>query len=143
MSYKGSFTKEEWMLLESAPLLVFYMVAGIDKKIDKKEIDEFMEQVTHAPLHSKPFGQEVYAGLHADLRFLLEASSKINWVDGLKNVRLLLARIPTDEARDFKAGLVYLAGHVAKSSGGFLQEKLSDDEKKAIGFVIAVLEGQI
>jgi transposase len=143
MSYKGSFTKEEWMLLESAPLLVFYMVAGIDKKIDKKEIDEFMEQVTHAPLHSKPFGQEVYAGLHADLRFLLEASSKINWVDGLKNVRLLLARIPTDEARDFKAGLVYLAEHVAKSSGGFLQEKLSDDEKKAIGFVIAVLEGQI
>jgi hypothetical protein len=143
MSYRDQFSRGEWLVLESAPLFVFYIVAGIDKNIDKKEVAEFVEQVVAAPKHSHAFGREVFLGLQQDLQALLDVTGKADWVEGLKAVRGLLSRVPSDEAEDFKASLLLIANEVSKSSGGLFQDKVSADEKKAMVFIVAILEGQI
>ena len=143
MTYQHLYKDAEWMVLEAAPLFVFYIVAGIDKNIDSKEVSEFVDQVVAAPSHSRTFGQEVFTGLQSDLKLLLEVASKADWIAGLRAVHDLLTRVPSAEADDFKASLVLIGDKVSQSSGGFLQAKASEDEKKAILLVVAILEGQV
>ena len=143
MTYQQLYNDAEWVVLEAAPLFVFYIVAGVDKNIDTKEISEFIDQVVAASFHSRTFGQEVFTGLQSDVKLLLEVSSKADWIAGLRAVRDLLTRVPSVEADDFKASLVLIGDKVSQASGGFLQAKVSEDEKKAILLVVAILEGQV
>ena len=45
MAWRESFSENEWDTLRRAPYGVFFVVAGADRKIDKKEVAEFFDNL--------------------------------------------------------------------------------------------------
>lgn len=143
MSYRDKYSFSEWRTLELAPVWMFTMVAAMDKKIDKKEMKEFAEQIVNAPRHSEAFGLELFRSIHSDLSELLDEAGQKNPLQGLREVSELLGRLDQKQADDYKATLLLIGSKVAQSSGGFLKKsKVSKGEATALVLAAAILKGK-
>jgi hypothetical protein len=143
MSYKNRFTSEEWEKLQLAPIWMFLIVAGIDQKVDKKEMKEFVKQVVLAPGHSREFGQEVFQAFQQEFGRLLHKANQQIPVEGLRDVAALLERVEADQKDDFIATLVLLGHQVADSSGSIFKKNVSNEEAAGIVIAKAILEGKV
>lgn len=119
----GNLTREEWMALAYAPIVVFGMIAADGGRINKREARDFQEQL----LHEMASGNRILARatLHAVTNFdemigrLLrgEVSFEAKMVEILS---VLHRRLSHAEADAFKQALMQLGEALACASGGFL-----------------------
>lgn len=142
MSYKNQFTSDEWSQLELTPLWMLFIVAGMDKKVDQKELAEFARQIVIAPSHSKEFGTEVFECVQQDISYLLSAARGQNPLEGLRSVSKLLERVPKEQVDDFIATMVMIGHQIADSSGKLFRKKVSNEETAAIVIATAILQGK-
>jgi hypothetical protein len=142
MSYKNQFTSDEWNQLELAPFWMFFLVAGIDAKVDKKEMEEFAKQVVIAPSHSNVFGTEVFESLQRNIASLLANAGRQSPLEGLRDVSELLDRLPKEQVDDFIASLVMIGHRVTDSSGKLFRKNVSEKETAALVLATAILQGK-
>lgn len=143
MIYRNKFTGDEWRTLEMAPIWIFMLVAAADKKLDKKEMKAFAEQIAAAPNHSDDFGLELFRHIHADLADLLKEASCEHPLQGLQKVRHLLERVDQKQAEDYRATLLLIGARVAQSSGALFQKnKVSKSEAIALVVAAAILKSE-
>jgi hypothetical protein len=136
---------DEWRTLQFAPLWVFGAVAGADGKVDEKELEALLKEISQWPLFKEPLVQETLLTLSQDFMNLMahyKADSR-NVLTGLKDVADLLDRKATQEqAKNFKGAMLLIGRNTAQASGGgFLGtgDKISSEEKGALAMVILTL----
>jgi hypothetical protein len=142
----GALTADEMNLLVYAPIVVFCLVAGADRKIDSKEINAFQRELVKGVATESEALQAAMIEAIADFKplvnHLLNDGIDINktLVD---IVSLLDNRLPSKEALSFKVSLLRIGTKVAEASGGYLGmfgDKVCKAEKQVLA-EMAVLFG--
>jgi hypothetical protein len=137
----------EFGILIRSPLVVFFLVAGADGKVDKKEVMKLLslmqaavEQGSHGTLFSAVLRSTV-----ANLPVLMEEVAQVSPIEQLLELRLLVEQLfnPHD-CYNFKKGLLSLGQSIAEASGGFLGigSKVSKEEKLALTRIAQLLNFQ-
>lgn len=162
-STPSNLSPDDLSVLERAPLVIFLLVAGADKRIDKKEIDEF--------IHTLVFPQEYYSELLLQVidRLLplpaqeIDKSDKVHLrqiVQSVANhlsqiihldlkqrlallieVKRVLDSLPQEVSQAFKLSLFHIGHRLAASSGGFFSfgNKVSRQEKAVLKKIVHIL----
>jgi hypothetical protein len=148
MPRRPEFTDDEWKQLQLAPIWVFQAVAGVDGKIDEKEITALAKELSEAHLWKDPFVRDVLLTVGDDLSTLLpEAIRRIGETfTGLERVADILSlKADPTAANNFKKALLLIGKQVAEASGGFLGagEKVSEKEKLVLVAVATALRVQL
>jgi len=140
MSFKDEFSNEEWLTLECGPLWVFAIVAGIDGKIDKKEMNSFTKNLVAKSRNSFGFSGEMYKSIIANIDSVMRIKSNGETaLAGLIAINVLLKKINETDATLYKRSLVELGNEVAESSGSIFKKR-SDKETKVLGLIMQIFE---
>lgn len=135
---EGGLSESEFNLLVYAPVAVFCLVAGADRKIDGKEINAFQK--------------ELISGIKVDSKILqsavIEAASDFNAMvnylinDGIdmdqlmqQVVEVIDRKLSSEEAFNFKVSLLRIGTIVAEASGGLFGvfgDKVCKAEKEVL-----------
>ncbi len=137
------YDEHEWITMLFAPLWVFECVAGVDGEVDDREWEALFQAMQSARRYRNDLSRLVFSELAHDFDELLEEFEldEAEIGDGLSEVAsLLYEREDEDVAVGFKVDLIALAVEVAKASGGWLNYRISDEEKRAIGYISAALD---
>lgn len=142
---KEKFSEAEWELLKLLPFHVFVMVAGADRKIDKKELDQLNEELTKAPLYKDPLQRELMLDiLISDANALAQEAMDISKLLERTNQTkaILEEQLAVDEYQRFVASMFLFGLNIARASGGgFLGgDKVSDEEARALSVFAAMFE---
>jgi hypothetical protein len=160
-------TSEERELLKRSPLIVFLLVAGADHRIDKKEIDEFIQSllfphefysdllveaidcllpgpVTELDKSDPDALNEAVKNVTLHMSHIIHHDHDEHLVDLLK-AKHVLDKLPPEHARDFKLSLFHIAHRIAESSGGFLGfgSKIDKWEKEALKKIVYTLDIEV
>jgi len=130
---KEKFSTEEWEDLKILPFAVFVVVAGADGKVDQKEVAEFATQVAQGAALKDPLHRELVvdiAGSTGDLLAKATARGRSDFVDSTKAV--LKSKLTEDEYQRFIGSLFISGLRVAKASGPWFGDKVSNEEKKML-----------
>lgn len=140
MSYRDQFSKEEWFLIQSAPLWVLAIVGGIDGKIDKKEMQVFTDTIISISKSSIGLTREVYKSVIDDISSVINTPTDGETaLKGLFAVNHLLKGANESEAKNYKESLILLGKEISEASGGFFKKR-SDKETQALGVIASLLE---
>lgn len=146
MTVQASYTQQEWQLLEFTPLWVFAAVAGADSKVDEKEMEAFLKDVSEAALYKEPLVRDVLMSLSSNFsESMTRFKEDSRPVDrGLADVAGLLERkSDNEEANNFKKAVVGIGLDVARASGRIFGDKMSTDEKQALVIVASSLRVEL
>lgn len=146
MTVQASYTQQEWQLLEFAPLWVFAAVAGADSKVDDKEMEAFLKDVSEAALYKEPLVREVLMSLGSNFaESMTRFREDSRPVDrGLADVASLLDRkSDNEEANNFKKAVVGIGLDVARASGRIFGDNMSKEEKQALVIVASALRVEL
>ena len=133
---------EDFEKLKAAPVLVFFLVAASDGKVDKKELTTFAKIIASADYVEDALFRRVISNVINDLPEIMTdfASNPRDYIADLKEIKEIVdSNFPPAEAQQFKVTLLAVGSKIAASSGGFFS-KVSKDEKKMLA-VIAVCLG--
>lgn len=137
MALLADFTKDEQEYLKYAPIWVFSLVANVDGVLDKKEIQQFEEDIAAFsgkleydlpenigtnPL-VKGLLQGIYASLSREFESLYQKIDKSGIVplEGIKKaVSIVEAKGTKDEFAAYRNSLLAIAQNVANSAGGVI-----------------------
>lgn len=140
MSYREQYEDAQWYIMQCAPVFVLSLVAGIDGKIDKKEIKQFTQAVIEQSRNSFGFCQEMYQSIISDIEQVMRCdSSGKTALAGLIATNVLLKKVNESDATLYKRSLVHIGNQVALSSGG-LFKKRSEQETNVLAVIIKILE---
>lgn len=140
MSFKETYSDAEWYILQCAPVYVLSMVAGIDGKIDQKEIKIFSRSIIEQTRNNFGFCQEIYQSICSNIDHILRCdSSGPTALKGLIATNVLLKKINDSDATLYKRSLVHIGNQVAESSGGVFAKKRSQKELQMLALIIKVL----
>jgi hypothetical protein len=140
MSFRDDFSKEEWFTLQCAPVWVFAIVAGIDGKIDKKEMKSFTKTLVAKSRNSFGFSGEIYKSIISNIDAVMHVKSNGETaLAGLIAINALLKKINETDATLYKRSLVELGNEVAESSGSIFKKR-SDKETKVLGLIMQIFE---
>jgi hypothetical protein len=140
MIYKEQFNDAQWYIMQCAPVYVLSLVAGIDGKVDKKEIKNFTQAVIEQSRNSFGFCQEMYQSIISDIEHVMRCdSSGKTALAGLIATNVLLKKVNDTDATLYKRSLVQIGNEVAQSSGG-LFKKRGDKETQVLAVIIKILE---
>jgi hypothetical protein len=142
---KEKFTQEEWGLLKLLPFHVFVMVAGADRKIDKKEIAQLSEDLRTAAFYKDPLHRELFIDiLTSDVNALVEEAMDISKLLGRANQikAILKEKLTPDEYQRFVASMFIDGLKVARASGGGILggRKVSEEEELALNMFAAMFD---
>lgn len=140
--FRSSFTDAEWQTVLFAPLWAFTAVAGVDHKIDPKEMAALAKELTEASLYKDAFAREVLSDLASQYASVMPAyvADRRSVVDGLRDAaRILDAKMPGGGADGLKMAIVLVCTQVAEASGGMFGGKTSKEERAAIVLVATML----
>ena len=140
--------KQEALIM--APVSCFYLVAGIDGNIDKKEVKAFMADLQKNATSKNKLVSTIFllaiTRLDADLQSLAEqkGGAMIRIPITLMHARVAAEEGYPDDAQGFCQVLVEMATNIASASGGFLGfgNKIGKEEKSALGLLDAILLGE-
>lgn len=144
MSFRESFSNEQWETLQLSFAWVFELIAGADSKIDNKEKDILHQFISKSHKVPTDLAPEVLASIEGGLDGLmaLRANDSRKAKEGLANVKSLLdLQMPHDVGVDFKKVLVTFGYMVGKSSGSIFDDNFSHDEEhilREIGFTLGI-----
>lgn len=121
--------KDRKVLYEAVPQVVL-LVAGADGIIDDAELaaSEKVAHVRSFDFHPEwmEFYEKLDKDLHERLLAMIDAlprdtkQRQAELVDQLSRVNAVIKKMDKRQARHYYEGLLSLAGHVAKASGGFI-----------------------
>ena len=120
---RDGLTAEELETLVYAPIAIFCLVAGADKKIDSKEISAFQSELVKGVTTESKTLQVVMMEAVSDFKQLVTylLSDEVDIDDIVKDiVRVLDNRLDEAEATSFKITLLRIGQIVAEASGGVL-----------------------
>lgn len=143
---KERFTAEEWSLLKTLPFHVFILVAGSDKKIDKKEKEQLKQHLESAPYYKDALHREVAVDiLSSDMEGLIrQAADFSQFAARASRIKeFLREKLSSDEYQRFVASLFVDGLKIARASGGGpfgLGDKVSDEEKVALAALATVFD---
>lgn len=146
MSSHELFTNSEWNKFQLAPFWVFLLVAGIDGKVDKKEMTEIANQINQMNKTTSGFSKEVFSSIVGNIENVMGSFANLTGkdaIEGLSEVNILLKKVDERDSDDFKKRLIYIGAQVAESSGGLFKKNISDDEKKALVAIYAILDMKV
>lgn len=147
MGDRQLFTDDEWETLLFLPLNLFDAMAGAEGEPDAKARQAFARLVDNPTLFKEPFACEVMTALHADFAGITATffESPKHGPEALQAAAAIVdARLPEQDARNFKESMLAVAENVALSSGGglFNRNKISGVERDlltAMGQILGVL----
>ena len=145
MNLRDSFTPEEWLTLQFAPLWVFVAVAGADEHIHEKELRALRRQLRKGNLHWERLANEALWSLSCSFDQLLQqfAEDSRRLLEGLEEVAQILdQKAPPEEASGFKKTLIHVGRCVAVASGGGplgMGERVTAEEEAALWLVARAL----
>ena len=136
MAYRNTiFNENEWQEMTRSISLMFYSIAGVDAKIDKKERQALdMVLKSKGNFRSELF-KEVLSYMDDDAEKLMEEYDAKS-MDLNKTItevgRILDNKLSHKESYDFKKHLIAIGAFVADASGKFLQRKISQQEEETL-----------
>lgn len=119
MSSATIFTSSETRTLQFTPLWVFFAVAAADGKVDKVEVDVFVNELSEADLFKEPLAREVLQSVRGDFGNIWKAfqADVRNVVTGLTQVADLLDRkVSPQIAYNFKAAMLMIGFNVSEAT---------------------------
>ena len=128
--------------LAMAPTICFFMIAGADGNIDKKEAKSFLIEVVKYATHQNPLVREIFGSTPS--RFA-EHCNAISESAPLAVLKLALCKVAAettnpDHAKEFCQVLFNMSKTIASSSGGFFSRgKVSKDEQKVLDVIAQTL----
>lgn len=139
------FTPEEFETLKRSLLLIFFVVAGSDGKVDKREFTTFIKALTDVERFGSALFNRVVTNIIANIPALAAAivAERPDYLAEFQRVKDIVdAKLPAEEGLEFKVALLKVGHEIASSSGGFLGfgSKISKQEKAAL-LAIAVCLG--
>ncbi|MGB9872434.1 MAG: hypothetical protein ACPLYD_12315 [Anaerolineae bacterium] len=136
MSYRNQFTASEWQTLQFAPLWIFNLIAGVDGKVERKEVVMLAKELAEAPLYKSDLAKEVFMSVGLDFGTVWPAYQRDGRgiVDGLREVgELVDSKLSSDTAERFKRALIFLGNQILEGSGrGLFGRKDKSKEKAAL-----------
>lgn len=140
MSYRNQFTNREWQTLQFAPLWVFTMIAGVDGKVEQKEVVMLAKELAEAPLYKSDLAKEVFTsvGLNFETVWPAYQRDERDVVAGLREAgKLLDEKLPSHDAEHFKRSLIFLGKQILEGSRGLIFKK--DKSKEEAALVLAAI----
>lgn len=137
---KGKFTQDEWNLVSNSFEIVFDLVANVDGKIDKKEV-EYLKQYH---LMSDKLESELAKEIMNNFEFDETKNNHFN----LSNSKTKLSKIghivdyslEHHDAFIFKHTLISFAYYIASATRSFFSHSISEEEEEIINVVGFALE---
>jgi uncharacterized protein YegL len=120
MSGPSLFNAVETRTLQFTPLWVFFAIAAADGKVDAKEVDVFVKELSDAHLFKERLARELLMTVRDDFANVWAAfgADSRNVVTGLTQVADLLDRkVPPQVAYNFKAAMLMIGFNVAEATG--------------------------
>jgi hypothetical protein len=143
---KERFTPEEWSLLKTLPFQVFVLVAGSDKKIDKKEIEQLQKDLQSAAFYRDPLHREVAVDiLTSDIDALIKQAMDVSqFAARASRIKTFLhEKLSSEEYQRFVGSLFVDGLKIARASGGGafgMGDKVSDEEKLALAALATLFD---
>lgn len=145
MSSQSMFNISEWRTLQFTPLWVFYAVAAADGKVDQKEVEALVIELSQAHLFKEPLARDVLMSLGNDFENVLrlfQADSRNAGRGLVEAANLLDRKVPPQTAYNFKAAMLMIGYNVSESTGkGFLGfgQKALDQKHQALDAVAMIM----
>lgn len=147
MAMRSLFTAKEWETLQFAPLWIFAMVAGADRKVEKDEIAALARELAEARLYRNDLAREVFGSVADGFQKVWPAfqADPRDVVAGLQEVVVALRKVDASEAEGFKRSLIYLGSKIAEAGGGKGLFRKKDPKKGQAALIVAcaILEVQL
>ncbi len=148
MAMRSLFTAREWETLQFAPLWIFTMVAGADRKLEKGEVAALARELGEAHLYRNSLAREVFASVAEGFRQVWPAfqADPRDVLAGLQDVVAALRKIDPSEAEGFKRALIFLGIKIAEAGGKkgiFGKKKTPKEGQAALIVACAILEVQL
>lgn len=147
MAMRSRFTAREWETLQFAPLWVFTMVAGADRKVEKGEVAALARELAEAHLFRNDLAREVFGSVAANFAQVWPAftADSRDVVTGLRDVVTVLQKVSSPEAEGFKRALIFIGSKVAEAGGkgGLFRKKDPRKAQAALVVACAILEVQL
>ena len=146
MEMRRNFSEKEWLTLQLIPFWVFTAIAGIEGKIDVKDIRAFADELQKAKLYKNPFVREVLTSIVNDISNVVtdyKRDEREVIVGLIESGELLEKKVSADDGQDFKLAMVLFAISVVEASRGKLGEKdqaLSAKIKEVVALIAAALK---
>ena len=133
--FKEIFNEKEWQQLEVSIVWIFQAIAGIDKNIDKSELNAFLS----IPNKIGKIDCDLLKELIKSFQFDKDTITYYQITDmeeikrGLRHVAVLLDnKLEPAKSLLFKKSLLALGMYIAYASGDILSSKMSNIELQAI-----------
>lgn len=139
------FSEDDFAVIVKSPLLIFFLVALADGRVDKKEILAFADMLSDATLQSDPLFNRIITNIAHDMQNMIYTllQGDDDPIEELKKVREIIDRMmPLQDANNFKMKLLYLGKKIAEASGGGffgLGNKISKEERTALAGILVTL----
>jgi hypothetical protein len=140
--FRSNFTDAEWQTVLFTPLWAFGAVSTVDGTADEREAAVLSKELTEAMLYKDELTREVLGTLVGSLgamgaAFLADHRPPLQ---GLQEAALLFdAKLPGGGADKFKLAVLGICINAAKASGPRFRDKVSKEEKAALGLVAVAL----
>ena len=132
---KEIFQENEWNLLCETPAIVLNSVGGADGKLDKKEIEAFIQLAKRKNAFKSILMNNILPD-NPDEYINSVSSKKYNTQELKEKLRLtdniLVNNLNEFEVKQFKHHLVALGMYIANASGKLFSDKISDEENDAL-----------
>ncbi|MEM8593344.1 MAG: hypothetical protein AAGF06_00810 [Pseudomonadota bacterium] len=138
-------TASDFEVLQRVPFVVFFLVAGADGEVDKKEIVKFMKIMAGKTSFEHPLLNQIIETVRDDMEEMSMSMQKegVNYLEELEAVRAIVDRSLTPEqANAFKISLFKLGQQIAEASGGLFGfgAKIGKEEEMVLRVIAGTLE---
>jgi hypothetical protein len=132
---KEIFQENEWSLLCETPAIVLNSVGGADGKLDKKEIEAFIQFAKRKNTFKSTLMNNILPD-NPDEYVVSTTSKKYDKLELKEKLRLadniLDNKVDAIDAKLFKHHLIALGTLIANASGKMFSDKISEEENEAL-----------
>jgi hypothetical protein len=129
------FQENEWSLLCETPAIVLNSVGGADGKLDKKEIEAFIQFAKRKNTFKSTLMNNILPD-NPDEYIVSTTSKKYNKLELKEKLRLadniLVNKLDEFDMKQFKHHLIALGMHIANATGKMFSDKISEEENEAL-----------
>ncbi|MCE2595936.1 hypothetical protein K6Y31_14070 [Motilimonas cestriensis] len=143
-----TFSPEEFDRLKQAPFLIFFLVAAADGKVDKKEMKQFADVLTHPDFLANQTMNRIITNIMGELpeQLMKLLSQEFDFMEELAALKVIVEQnLSESQANEFKVALLMMGKLIAEASGGFFGfgSKISKQEKAALAAIAICLDIQL
>jgi hypothetical protein len=142
VSYRSSFTDEEWRTLQFTILWIFTAVAGVDKEIDSQEMGALAREISEASRYKNPLAREVLTSIRAEYNQVFQTFHEDDRgvLQGLKQAGdLLCDKVDAVNADHFRRAVLLIGSNIVQASCSHQEFKTGKEEKAALALVSIAL----